>query len=116
MYRALEAQRVATQATRDPLPAPGVGGFPRAEFYTIDMPTLPSSLRGDTHGAGGATSGATGSGAVSTAGLEPTTAGDSLGRAVNVLAMERLGDNLMTLSQVGGHVRTTVLFREKVVE
>ncbi|CAM9195186.1 unnamed protein product [Sphacelaria rigidula] len=63
------------------------------------MPTLPSSLRGDTHGAGGATSGATGSGAVSTAGLEPTTAGDSLGRAVNVLAMERLGDNLMTLSQ-----------------
>lgn len=98
VYRALEAQRIATRETLSPLPAHAVGGFPRAEFFTVTMPTLPlvppfgdELGAGDEYPLGGARHGE----AMGTDGPQPDPE-----RAVNVLAMERLGDNLMMLSQV----------------
>lgn len=98
MYRALEAQRIATVDSPVPLPAASVGGFPRAEFLTADMPVLQPSALCDGGLTGmedaaeiGAREGFLGGSVVTAAGPP---------RAVNVLAMERLGDNLMTLSQV----------------
>ncbi|CAN0245129.1 unnamed protein product [Pylaiella littoralis] len=113
VYRALEKQRVATEGSPEPLPPPAAGGFPRAEFFTATMPRLPPHLasssspydRGDG-GVGGSNGGGGGggSGGGSGGGVSMDGAVDT-GRAVNVLAMERLGENLMSLSQGcrGGH-------------
>ncbi|CAM9564360.1 unnamed protein product [Ectocarpus fasciculatus] len=108
VYRALEKQRLATECSSEPLPPRATGGFPRAEFFTSAMPQLPPHLVsssqydvGDGAPGGGASGGGGGSGvhdALVDSALEA-------GCAVNVLAMERLGDNLMSLSQGcrGGH-------------
>lgn len=120
VYRALEEQRIATEGSLDPLPAPATGGFPRAEFFTSNMPRLPPSLAAASSSpyGGGSGSGADGGGNGSGGG---GGGGDILAegggaaavepeRAVNVLAMERLGDNLMTLSQVN-YMRVSVVGR-----
>lgn len=83
------------------------GGFPRAEFFASTMPRLPPSLGtsspyGGGNGAGGNVSGG-GSGGDGGDGAVAESVG--VGCAVNVLAMERLGDNLMSLSQVSSWVR-----------
>ena len=93
VYRALEKQRISARDTPNPLPAPTTGGFPKAEFFTSVMPRLPpdlappSPLEDSGVGSGGG---------VISGGDEGIVGG----RAVNVLAMERLGENLMALSQV----------------
>lgn len=66
------------------------------------MPSLPSSLTNDLDGERGGIIGG-GGGAVggATSRVDGKAEGSGgLGRAVNVLAMEMLGENLMTLSQV----------------
>lgn len=91
MYRALEEQRIATEGTPDPLPSPNTGGFPKAEFFTSTMPRLPPDLEPLLPFKDGGVGNGEGS----------VIDGSGVGRAVNVLVMERLGENLMTLSQVG---------------
>lgn len=97
MYKALEEQRIATQGSPEPLPSPTTGGFPRAEFFAATMPRLAPHLDSLSPypdvGSGGVVSGGGGGSGVSVEGV-------GAGCAVNVLAMERLGDNLMALSQV----------------
>ena len=111
VYRALEEQRAATEGSPDPLPAANAGGFPRAEFFTSAMPRLPPGLASPSPYGGGADGGGGGSVSGGGGGIAAEGGGDGGGggggataveaeRAVNVLAMEQLGDNLMTLSQV----------------
>ncbi|CAM9865450.1 unnamed protein product [Ectocarpus sp. 8 AP-2014] len=108
VYRALEKQRLATEGSTEPLPPRATGGFPQAEFFTSTMPQLPPHLASSSQydvGDGAAGGGASGGGGGS--GVHDVLVDSALeaGCAVNVLAMERLGDNLMSLSQGcrGGH-------------
>lgn len=104
VYRALEKQRLATKSTPEPLPPPTTGGFPRAEFFTSKMPHLPLHLASSypyDHGDGGAGGSVTGGGGAGTEGARDNSGAPERECAVNVLAMERLGKNLMSLSQVG---------------
>ncbi|CAM9582760.1 unnamed protein product [Ectocarpus sp. 12 AP-2014] len=108
VYRALEKQRLATEGSTEPLPPRATGGFPKAEFFTSTMPQLPPHLASSSQydvGDGAAGGGASGGGGGS--GVHDVLVDSALeaGCAVNVLAMERLGDNLMSLSQGcrGGH-------------
>eukprot|EP00752_Nemacystus_decipiens_P012470 g11044.t1 len=108
VYRALEQQRIATKGSTGPLPPPTTGGFPRAEFFTSTMPHLPPHLAlspqrglglGDAGGeVGGSISGGGGAGG-RRGGLAEGAASAECAVNVNVLAMERLGENLMSLSQ-----------------
>lgn len=103
VYRALEKQRLATEGSSEPLPPRATGGFPRAEFFTSTMPQLPPHLASSSQydiGDGAAGGGASGGGGGS--GVHDVLVDSALeaGCPVNVLAMERLGDNLMSLSQV----------------
>ncbi|CAM9223103.1 unnamed protein product, partial [Laminaria digitata] len=107
VYRALEAQRIATRDAPEPLPPPATGGFPKAEFFASTMPRLSPHL-GSSYGDGGSGGGGGGGGGsgtisggdgVGVVGVNGGLDGAGAGCAVNVLAMERLGENLMSLSQ-----------------
>ncbi|CAN0284829.1 unnamed protein product, partial [Hapterophycus canaliculatus] len=101
----LEKQRLATEGSPDPLPPPTTGGFPRAEFFTSTMPHLPPHLASSypyDHGdgaAGGSVTGGGGGGGAGGGGSKDNAGAPETECAVNVLAMERLGKNLMSLSQ-----------------
>lgn len=107
VYRALEAQRIATRDAPEPLPPHTTGGFPKAEFFASTMPRLPSHLGSSPPSFGDGGGGGTGSGfggdgvGAGVGNVNGVSDGAGVGCAVNVLAMERLGENLMSLSQVG---------------
>ncbi|CAM9641523.1 unnamed protein product [Ectocarpus sp. 12 AP-2014] len=108
VYRALEKQRLATEGSTEPLPPRATGGFPQTEFFTSTMPQLPPHLASSSqYNVGDGTAGGGASGGGGGSGVHDVLVDSALeaGCAVNVLAMERLGDNLMSLSQGcrGGH-------------
>ena len=106
VYRALEAQRISTRDAPEPLPPPATGGFPKAEFFASTMPRLSPHLGSSApygdggSGGGGGTGSISGGDGVGGVGVNGVLDGAGVGCAVNVLAMERLGENLMSLSQV----------------
>ncbi|CAM9851124.1 unnamed protein product, partial [Choristocarpus tenellus] len=113
VYQALKTQRISTQDSSTPLPPLGVGGFPRAEFDTADVPLelltnlgFPS-LTGDgpLSSNGAVEGGRVGIRSIGNGGLLTETMGAIAEegqegcRPMNILAMECLGENLATLAK-----------------